>query len=207
MVFHWLSTIDRVEPDGLARRADGLDEDGFPSPPVAPRGWPPTRVVLALATGRRPLAARFRQRPPVQVATASSTTDWVLATGLPGVFAGGDVVAGERSVTTAIGHGRRVAASIDDWLAGRAPGRKVRAQPRAVRSAEHVVLRGRFPEPPAAARAGPAELDLRRGGARPRRRHRIVRGPALPVLRKLLLLRQLLRALPGQRRSKDRSAR
>ncbi len=39
---------------------------------------------------------------------------------MPGVFAGGDVVDGERSVTAAIGHGRRIAEGIDAWLAGRA---------------------------------------------------------------------------------------
>ena len=39
-------------------------------------------------------------------------------TGHPGVFAGGDIVPAERTVTRAIGHGRTVAASIDAWMRG-----------------------------------------------------------------------------------------
>jgi Pyruvate/2-oxoacid:ferredoxin oxidoreductase delta subunit len=42
-----------------------------------------------------------------------------MATNRPGVFAGGDVAPGDRSVTAAIGHGRRAAAGISAWLAGR----------------------------------------------------------------------------------------
>lgn len=37
-------------------------------------------------------------------------------TGMPGVFAGGDVVPSARSVTAAIGHGRKAADAIDHWL-------------------------------------------------------------------------------------------
>jgi 2-oxoacid:acceptor oxidoreductase delta subunit (pyruvate/2-ketoisovalerate family) len=42
-------------------------------------------------------------------------------TGCPGVFAGGDVVPSTRSVTVGIGHGRKVAANIDEWLRHVAP--------------------------------------------------------------------------------------
>ena len=41
-----------------------------------------------------------------------------MATNRPGVFAGGDVAPGDRSVTAAIGHGHRAAAGITAWLAG-----------------------------------------------------------------------------------------
>lgn len=40
------------------------------------------------------------------------------ATARPGVFAGGDAVAGERTVTTAIGNGAQAAARIDAYLRG-----------------------------------------------------------------------------------------
>jgi Pyruvate/2-oxoacid:ferredoxin oxidoreductase delta subunit len=39
-------------------------------------------------------------------------------TGRAGVFAGGDIVPAERTVTMAVGHGRQAAASIDAWLRG-----------------------------------------------------------------------------------------
>ena len=41
-----------------------------------------------------------------------------MMTGAPGVFAGGDAVPAERSVTVGIGHGRRAARAIDAWLHG-----------------------------------------------------------------------------------------
>ena len=39
-----------------------------------------------------------------------------LMTGYPGIFAGGDMVPSERTVTVAIGHGKKAARHIDAWL-------------------------------------------------------------------------------------------
>jgi Pyruvate/2-oxoacid:ferredoxin oxidoreductase delta subunit len=41
-----------------------------------------------------------------------------MMTGRPGVFAGGDMVPSERSVTVATGHGKKAARHIDAWLRG-----------------------------------------------------------------------------------------
>jgi len=41
-----------------------------------------------------------------------------LMTGAPGVFAGGDMVPAERTVTVGVGHGKRAAREIDAWLRG-----------------------------------------------------------------------------------------
>ena len=41
-----------------------------------------------------------------------------MMTGHPGIFAGGDMVPGERTVTVSIGHGKRAARHIDAWLRG-----------------------------------------------------------------------------------------
>ena len=41
-----------------------------------------------------------------------------LMTGSPGVFAGGDMVPAERTVTVGVGHGKRAAKEIDVWLRG-----------------------------------------------------------------------------------------
>ena len=49
-----------------------------------------------------------------------------LMTGPPGIFAGGDMVPAERTVTVAIGHGKKAARAIDAWLRGTGRG----AQPR-----------------------------------------------------------------------------
>jgi Pyruvate/2-oxoacid:ferredoxin oxidoreductase delta subunit len=41
-----------------------------------------------------------------------------MQTGCPGVFAGGDMVPYARTVTTAVGHGKKAARHIDAWLRG-----------------------------------------------------------------------------------------
>jgi Pyruvate/2-oxoacid:ferredoxin oxidoreductase delta subunit len=41
-----------------------------------------------------------------------------MMTGHPGIFAGGDMVPGERTVTAAVGQGKRAARHIDAWLRG-----------------------------------------------------------------------------------------
>jgi Pyruvate/2-oxoacid:ferredoxin oxidoreductase delta subunit len=41
-----------------------------------------------------------------------------LMTGCPGVFAGGDMVPAERTVTVGVGHGKRAAQEINAWLRG-----------------------------------------------------------------------------------------
>ena len=44
-----------------------------------------------------------------------------MMTGCPGVFAGGDMVPAERTVTVGVGHGKKAARNIDAWLRGTAP--------------------------------------------------------------------------------------
>jgi Pyruvate/2-oxoacid:ferredoxin oxidoreductase delta subunit len=47
-----------------------------------------------------------------------------LMTGAPGIFAGGDMVPSERTVTVGVGHGKRAAREIDAWLRGGAAERE-----------------------------------------------------------------------------------
>ena len=41
-----------------------------------------------------------------------------MMTGHPGIFAGGDMVPAERTVTVGVGHGKKAARHIDAWLRG-----------------------------------------------------------------------------------------
>ena len=41
-----------------------------------------------------------------------------MMTGYPGLFAGGDMVPSERTVTTSVGHGKKAARNIDAYLRG-----------------------------------------------------------------------------------------
>jgi 2-oxoacid:acceptor oxidoreductase delta subunit (pyruvate/2-ketoisovalerate family) len=44
-------------------------------------------------------------------------------TGYPGIFAGGDMVPAERTVTVAVGHGKKAARYVDAWLRATENGR------------------------------------------------------------------------------------
>jgi 2-oxoacid:acceptor oxidoreductase delta subunit (pyruvate/2-ketoisovalerate family) len=115
--FHWLSTVDRVEADGLLVEEMELDDTGFPQPTGRTEWLAADSLVLAL--GQDTDLSLLGQGSGVSVSEGVIHTDGLLATSVPGVFAGGDAVAGERSVTVAIGHGRRIAEAADAWLAGR----------------------------------------------------------------------------------------
>ncbi|HEX5086382.1 MAG TPA: FAD-dependent oxidoreductase, partial [Nocardioides sp.] len=115
--FHWLSTIDRVEPDGLVVEEMELDDTGFPQPTGRLERLASDSLVLAL--GQDTDLSLLGDESGVAVTDGTIDTDPTLATSLPGVFAGGDVINGDRSVTAAIGHGRRIAEGVDAWLAGR----------------------------------------------------------------------------------------
>jgi len=117
--FHWLSTIDQVDPDGLLIEEMELDETGFPQPTGRTTRLAADSVVLAL--GQDTDLSLLGPDSGVAVTDGTIQTSALLATSVPGVFAGGDVVDAERSVTTAIGHGRRIAEGIDAWLAGQEP--------------------------------------------------------------------------------------
>jgi len=114
--FHWLSTIDQVDPDGLLIEEMELDDTGFPQPTGRTTRLAADSVVLAL--GQETDLTLLGSGSGVATHDGSIDTDGLLATSVPGVFAGGDVVDADRSVTTAIGHGRRIAEGIDAWLAG-----------------------------------------------------------------------------------------
>ena len=121
-----------------------------------------------------------------------------MQTGCAGVFAGGDMVPFDRTVTTAVGHGKKAARTIDAWL--RVDGMRARRRSTSW-PASRCCVSGITPKRRSAARApstsnaggrrstrSSAGLDRRRGA---------IRGPALPVVRQLLRVRRLLLGLPG----------
>jgi Pyruvate/2-oxoacid:ferredoxin oxidoreductase delta subunit len=98
-----------------------LDERGFPQPTGEFEELAADAVVLAL--GQSADLSLLSSATSVCVEHATVVVDPELATGEPGVFAGGDVVDGEKTVTTAIGHGTRAAKAIDAYLRRCAPTR------------------------------------------------------------------------------------
>jgi NADPH-dependent glutamate synthase beta subunit-like oxidoreductase len=118
ITFRWLSTIEDVDADGITLEEMELDETDFPRPTGRTSHLAADSVVLAL--GQESDLALIGQGSGVALDDGVVTIDpESMATNRRGVFAAGDVAPGERSVTVAVGHGRRAAAGIDAYLSGR----------------------------------------------------------------------------------------
>ena len=120
---NWLRTISLFEGPWLQVEVMELDDSGFPQPTGRFETLLADTVILAL--GQETDSGFLRAVPGIEferdgtVGVSSS-----LMTGCPGVFAGGDMVPAERTVTVGVGHGKRAAHEIDAWL------REVPSQPR-----------------------------------------------------------------------------
>jgi NADPH-dependent glutamate synthase beta subunit-like oxidoreductase len=112
----WLSTVTQVGEGRLTIERMELDADGFPQPTGELEELDADALVLAL--GQESDLGLLERMPGVEIRDGIVQTAGDLMTGRAGVFAGGDIVPAERTVTTAVGHGRTVAASIDAWMRG-----------------------------------------------------------------------------------------
>ena len=105
-----------------------LDESGYPQPTGRFETLAADTVILAL--GQETDTAFLRAVPGVEFERDGTVrVSPSLMTGAPGVFAGGDMVPAERTVTVGVGHGKRAAREIDAWLRGD----EVRARARSTR--------------------------------------------------------------------------
>ena len=110
----WLSTIDHVDEHRITVERMRLDENGFPQPTGEYDELGADAVILAL--GQDSDLGLVSHDPRIVVDAGVIGVDADLMTGVEGIFAGGDAVTGDRTVTGAVGHGRRAAATIDRWL-------------------------------------------------------------------------------------------
>ncbi|MCB0876307.1 MAG: NAD(P)-binding protein [Solirubrobacterales bacterium] len=115
----WLSTIKRADEGRLTLERMELDETGFPQPTGELEELDADAVVLAL--GQECDLSLVEGVPGIDVEDGVVDVGSELMTGRPGIFAGGDMVPAERSVTVAVGHGHRAAGAIDAWLRGEEP--------------------------------------------------------------------------------------
>ena len=113
----WLTSIKEIAGPSLRVERMELDPDGRPQPTGQFETLEADAVVLAL--GQQSDSGFLRKIPGVEfqpdgtVVVAEN-----MMTAHPGIFAGGDLVPGERSVTAAVGHGKKAARHIDAWLHG-----------------------------------------------------------------------------------------
>jgi NADPH-dependent glutamate synthase beta subunit-like oxidoreductase len=114
----WLSSIREITGPELKVERMELDRQGRPQPTGEFETLSADAIVLAL--GEETDSSFLRQVPGIVLAADGSIAVGPdMMTGHPGVFAGGDMVPGEHSVTVAVGDGKRAARHIDAWLRGR----------------------------------------------------------------------------------------
>jgi 2-oxoacid:acceptor oxidoreductase delta subunit (pyruvate/2-ketoisovalerate family) len=123
----WLSTIVGDDSGLLTIERMELDESGFPQPTGEFEELPADALVLAL--GQEADLSLLRSMPAVRTEGGLVAVGPDLMSDHPGVFAGGDMVAGARTLTDAVGHGKKAAAAIDAWLDGRTLHRPARPAP------------------------------------------------------------------------------
>ncbi|HET7545436.1 MAG TPA: NAD(P)-binding protein [Polyangiaceae bacterium] len=114
---HWLRSIRAMDEESLTVEVMTLDANGRPQPTGQTETLEADAIILAL--GQDVDSAFLRQVPGIAAkADGTVVVDENLMTGVPGIFAGGDMVPSERTVTVAVGHGKKVARAIDAYLRG-----------------------------------------------------------------------------------------
>ncbi len=116
VLMKWLSTVKRADEGKLMLERMELDESGFPQPTGELEELEADSLVLAL--GQEADLSLLEGVDGIEVEEGVVKVGPDLMTGHPGIFAGGDMVPAERTVTVGIGHGKRAAFSIDAWLRG-----------------------------------------------------------------------------------------
>jgi 2-oxoacid:acceptor oxidoreductase delta subunit (pyruvate/2-ketoisovalerate family) len=116
VTMRWLSTVKHADEGTLRIEKMRLDENGFPQPTGEFEELAADCLVLAL--GQDADLAVLDGVPGVTFSGGTVDVGPDLMTGHPGIFAGGDMVPAERTVTVAIGHGKKAARNIDAWLRG-----------------------------------------------------------------------------------------
>ena len=115
VLIHWLRTIKQIDESTFTIEKMVVDADGRPHPTGEFETLEADTLILALG---QDVDTSFLDRVPGVVVAADGVVevDERMMTGRDGLFAGGDMVPAERTVTVAVGHGRKAARHIDAWL-------------------------------------------------------------------------------------------
>ncbi|HEY5626695.1 MAG TPA: NAD(P)-binding protein [Nitrospira sp.] len=115
--FQWLRTITKADQDKLTIEVMELDEHGNPKPTGRFETIEADQLILAL--GQKVDTGFLRNVSGIRLSNDGTIeVDERMMTGHPGLFAGGDMVPGEQSVSMATGHGKQAARHMDSYLRG-----------------------------------------------------------------------------------------
>ena len=117
VVVNWLRTIKEADEHALKVETMVLDDNGWPQPTGEFETIEADTVVLALGQNvDQSLLTNLEGVELNRDGVVEVGSD--MMTAYPGVFAGGDMVPSERTVTVAVGHGKKAARNIDAYLRG-----------------------------------------------------------------------------------------
>jgi 2-oxoacid:acceptor oxidoreductase delta subunit (pyruvate/2-ketoisovalerate family) len=117
VMIKWLSTIKNMGEAGtLTVEKMELDSKGFPQPTGEFETLEADSLVLAL--GQDVDLSLLNGVPGLEIVDGVVKVGPNMMTGATGIFAGGDMVPSERTVTVGVGHGKKAARHIDAWLRG-----------------------------------------------------------------------------------------
>jgi NADPH-dependent glutamate synthase beta subunit-like oxidoreductase len=114
---NWLRTIKEIDQTSFTVEVMRVNDQGKPEPTGEYETLEADALILAL--GQDTDSAFLKNIPGIEVdrdGVVNVGSD--MMTGYPGIFAGGDMVPSERTVTIAVGHGKAAARYIDGYLRG-----------------------------------------------------------------------------------------
>jgi 2-oxoacid:acceptor oxidoreductase delta subunit (pyruvate/2-ketoisovalerate family) len=114
VLMRWLSTIKQVGEGAITIEKMVLNDEGFPVPTGEIETLEADSVVLAL--GQDVDLGLLDNVPGLEFTDGVVKVGPNMMTGYAGIFAGGDMVPSERTVTVGVGHGKHAARHIDAWL-------------------------------------------------------------------------------------------
>jgi NADPH-dependent glutamate synthase beta subunit-like oxidoreductase len=114
---HWLRTIKSIEETKFTVEVMEVDANGRPQPTGQLETIEADDLILAL--GQDTDTGFLKKVPGVEFKSDGTViVTHQMMTGADGLFAGGDMVPSERTVTIAVGHGKKAARNIDHYLRG-----------------------------------------------------------------------------------------
>lgn len=114
---NWLRTIKEIDQTHIQVEVMEIDAEGYPQPTGRFETLEADALILAL--GQDTDSGFLKAVPDIQFKSDGTViVDANMMTGHAGIFAGGDMVPSERTVTVAVGHGKKAARHIDAYLRG-----------------------------------------------------------------------------------------
>jgi formate dehydrogenase beta subunit len=114
----WMSTVKQFGNDEIMVEQMQMLSDG--SGTIGTGKYEQLKAdSLVLAVGEHSDLEFLKTLPGIKIGRGNVVeVDGHMRVGYPGIFAGGDMIGGARTMTAAVGHGKKAARNIDAWLRG-----------------------------------------------------------------------------------------